>query len=344
MTRAQTPQTLFVTIVFSLVAIPSQQFARRAPNFPEPDWWPTVSGLRVFTFCLLFRSFKSQRKVQASPKTHCLMPHLSLCLWYLSYLSPCWTEGRTSVQTHCYLNKILKFLWMGLSTVCRIDSLRRNHPAEWLEEISPVSPGRGCSLVTLREDYFLSLLSSWEAWETPASWLLYSLWEGAWRFLCWNKNEGEALQTSVITSTIGAAVAVPMCPSQSLAGEYSCTVQLSQSKWKVSPVTLQAWVSSAACPSSFLPLLGLHDCTMALLKGLNTSKSCQQHLTLLPNAQQHSAPRAQDKEEDISDQSIKISVTRFWAWLVNALRKWWGEKSQKGKGEDREGVMLQLFC
>lgn len=64
---------------------------------------------------------------------------------------------------------------------------------------------------------------------------------------------------------------------------------------------------------------------MASVNGLNTFKSCQQHLTSLPNPQQHSALRVQDKGENIHDQSIKISVTCCWAGLVNALWKWWGE-------------------
>jgi len=81
------------------------------------------------------------------------------------------------------------------------------------------------------------------------------------------------------------------------------------------------------------------------VKGLTTSKSYQQRLTSIPNPQQHSALGAQDKGENIHGHNIKISVACSWAELVNTLWKWWAERIQEGKGgEEREEIMLQLFC
>lgn len=180
-------------------------------------------------------------------------------------------EGRTSVQTHCYLNEILKSLWMGSSTVFVIDPphLKKMQPHISLgrRDVPSITLG-GCCLGTLRENYFLSLFPSWEAWQTPACGLLYPFWEEAWWFLCWKKYGGEVLGTSILNGTLGTAVAVALCPSRSRARECSCAAQLRQTPWKVSCVTVRAQVSSAACTSSFLPLLELHHCANDSSKGM----------------------------------------------------------------------------
>lgn len=189
-----------------------------------------------------------------------------LALCFFSLLKGC----RTSVQTHYSLNERFKLLWTGLSTVCAIDlphPERKKLPSWlWGERCPQNKAERRHSLGTLRENYFLSPLPSWEAW------ILHPLWERACRFLCWNKNWGGALGTCIFTSTLGTAVAVPLCPSWSHARECSCTAQLSQSLQKVSRVMVQAWVSSAVCTSSLIPLLGIHHCTNGISKGTKYSQ------------------------------------------------------------------------
>lgn len=53
------------------------------------------------------------------------------------------------------------------------------------------------------------------------------------------------------------------------------------------------------------------------IKGLNTSKSCQQHLTSLSNPQQHSGLRAREKTS--VPRIIKSVLHVVWDGLVNAL-------------------------
>ena len=203
--------------------------------------------------------------------------------------------------------------------------------------------GRGRSLRTLRENNFLSLWPSWEAQETPASWLLYPCWEEAWQFLCWDKSGGTLLGTSILMDHSGGGHMPLTIPHHQWHAVVLCSWARAHGGW---PASLCGHGSAPQCTQALFSLFW--DSIMVQVesvKGLTTSKSYQQRLTSIPNPQQHSALGAQDKGENIHGHNIKISVACSWAELVNTLWKWWAERIQEGKGgEEREEIMLQLFC
>lgn len=149
-------------------------------------------------------------------------------------------------------------------------------PTPWKEETTQLDgwkrcpqrkADRGRSLGTLRENYFLSLLLSWEAQETPASRLLYPLGDKC--SYVETRMEGERWGPPSLPAPWGPRQwwpHAPHCPALSLT--CSCAAQLSQSPRRVASITVWAWVSSAVCTSSFLPLLGLHHCMNGISKGI----------------------------------------------------------------------------